>query len=58
MMKAPATVTDIAEASGVGADEVADFINANLATGYAELATAVEATRPGPGGLFGRIRSR
>ena len=36
MMKAPATLAEIAEGSGVGIEEVTDFVNANLATGYAE----------------------
>ncbi len=59
MMKGPAGVTEIAEASGVGSDEVADFINANLATGYAEVAvdlTPPEPPSPRTTGLFGRIR--
>ena len=59
----PATVAEVAEASGVAREEVADFINANIATGYAELVpqggpepepSAQKAT----GGLFGRIRGR
>lgn len=33
MMKGPATVQEIADASGAGADEVTDFINAGLASG-------------------------
>ena len=59
MMKGPAGVAEIAEASGVGSDEVADFINANLATGYAEVAaelTPPEPPSPRTTGLFGRIR--
>ncbi len=62
MMKGPATVAEVAEASGVAKEEVADFINANLATGYAE---AVLPPAPEPdesaaksGGLFGRMRGR
>lgn len=61
MMKGPTTVADLAAASGVSVAEAADFINANLATGYAE---AVVDTPPEPveparsGGLFGRIRGR
>ena len=63
MMKGPATVADVADASGVPKEDVADFINANLATGYAE---AVADTPPEPespagkpaGGLFGRMRGR
>ena len=62
MMKAPATVAEIADASGVAREEVADFVNANLATGYAEPATdpAADTTAPAPrgGGLLDRIRGR
>ncbi len=61
MMKGPSMLDDIAAASGVDRAEIADFINANLATGYAErVLPAVpepeSATRPG--GLFGRMRGR
>jgi hypothetical protein len=35
MMKGPARLTEIAEQSGVTLAEVTDFVNANLATGYA-----------------------
>lgn len=59
MMKGSAGVAEIAEASGVGTGEVADFINANLATGYAEAAAAPAppaAPSPRTTGLFGRIR--
>lgn len=61
MMKGPATLAEIVEASGVTASEVADFINANLATGYAE---PVREPEPAPdagknaGGLLGRLRGR
>lgn len=63
MMKGPATVSEVAEASGVPQEEVADFINANLATGYAEWvpppAPEPEPTPQKPaGGLFGRMRGR
>ena len=62
MMKAPATVAEIADASGVAREEVADFVNANLATGYAEPATDPAADTPAPasrgGGLLDRIRGR
>ena len=63
MMKGPATVAEVSAASGVTQEEVADFVNANLATGYAEQVTA-QASEPAaepapkPGGLFGRIRGR
>lgn len=59
MMKGPAGVADIAEASGVSAEEVTGFINANLATGYAEPADAPPPSAPASPrttGLFGRIR--
>lgn len=60
MMKGPATPDEVAAASGVSVAEVADFINANLATGYAEPYREPE---PEPesqksGGLFGRLRGR
>ena len=63
MMKGPSTVAEVAESSGVPQDEVADFINANLATGYAEwvppIAPEPEPPTPKPaGGLFGRMRGR
>ncbi|WP_220479126.1 hypothetical protein, partial [Marilutibacter spongiae] len=59
MMKGPATLGEIAAASGVPEADVADFINANLATGFAE-----EYREPEPeadqakSGLFGRLRGR
>jgi len=56
MMKAPATLPEIAEASGVTLPEVVDFVNANLATGYAEAVQDAPA-EPEPqakGSLFGR----
>lgn len=60
MMKGPASIEDLATAAGVSTDEVAGFVNANLATGYAEPAAAASPT-PEPasaksGGLFGRLR--
>lgn len=60
MMKGPATITEIADASGVPATDVTDFVNANLATGFAEPYSEPE---PEPesnksGGLFGRLRGR
>ncbi|MGI8559955.1 MAG: hypothetical protein ACR2J7_00630 [Luteimonas sp.] len=61
MMKGPATVVEIAEASGMPAADVADFINANLATGYAEYVPepVPEPEEPAkPAGLFGRLRNR
>lgn len=62
MMKGPSTLDEIAAASGVDRADIADFVNANLATGYAELVLP-EAPEPEPpakpsGGLFGRMRGR
>lgn len=60
MMKGPATLSEIAEASGVTLEEVTDFVNANLATGFAEpfREPEPEADPPKPSGLFGRLRGR
>ncbi|MEO5628874.1 MAG: hypothetical protein ABIQ62_03775 [Thermomonas sp.] len=62
MMKAPSTVDEVVAACGVDRTEVADFVNANLATGYAELVLhpTLESEQPvkSNGGLFGRIRGR
>jgi len=61
MMKGPATLEEIAAGSGVTREEVVDFVNANLATGYAELVpdTPPESSEPArPAGLFGRLRGR
>ena len=61
MMKGPATVAEVAAASGVTEAEVADFFNANLATGYAELvppAPPAPSEPPRPAGLLGRLRGR
>lgn len=60
MMKGPATLPEIAEASGVTLEEVTDFVNANLATGFAEpfREPEPEADPPKPSGLFGRLRGR
>jgi hypothetical protein len=60
MMKGAATIDDIAEASGVPQQDVADFVNANLATGYAQsAANAPPPSEPAAkqgSGLFGRLR--
>jgi len=60
MMKGPALLPEIADASGVTQAEVADFINANLATGFAEPEREPEPVDPGKAGsgLFGRLRGR
>lgn len=61
MMKGPATLDEITAASGVAYAEVADFVNATLATGYAERVLpppAAPVEPPRSGGLFGRIRGR
>ena len=62
MMKGPATVAGLAAASGVPEADVADFVNANLATGFAapvrdEPVVVEEPAKP-RGGLFGRLRNR
>ena len=48
MMRGPATIAEIAEAAQVPHADVADFINANLAVGYAELVPAGPARGPEP----------
>jgi hypothetical protein len=56
MMKGPATLDEIAAASGVTLAEVNDFVNASLATGYAEYVPdePTEPGEPAKSGLFGR----
>jgi hypothetical protein len=59
MMKGPATVAEIAQASGVPEADVADFINANLATGFAERYVEPEPEpEPPKTGLLNRLRGR
>lgn len=60
MMKGPSTLEDIAATSGVPVEDVADFVNANLATGFAEAfrEPEPETEAPKPSGLFGRLRGR
>src|SRR5690606_2076257 len=63
MMKGPATLAEVAEASGVAREEVADFVNANLATGYAEFVPPASPEPETPaqkraGGMFGRMLGR
>lgn len=61
MMKGPATLAQIAAGTGIPVQEVADFVNANLATGIAEAVPEqppdVAAPSRGPG-LLGRLRGR
>ncbi len=60
MMKGPATLAEVAQAASVPESDVADFVNASLATGFAEPwrepEPEPEATKSG--GLFGRLRGR
>ncbi len=60
MMKGPATLAEIAEASGVPLADVTDFVNASLATGFAEPYPEPdsEVEPPKPSGLFDRLRGR
>ncbi|MEJ7745995.1 MAG: hypothetical protein WKF61_04425 [Luteimonas sp.] len=61
MMKGPATIGEIAAGSGLPPSEVADFISANLATGYAEIvpdAPPESSEPPKPTGILGRLRGR
>lgn len=60
MMKGPQTVAEIAAASNVPAADVVDFINANLATGFAEQTgdAAAPADTGKSGSLFDRLRGR
>lgn len=60
MMKGPQLLTEIAEASTVPLAEVTDFVNANLATGMAEMEMPAAPMDPAAsatkGGLLGRLR--
>ncbi|KGQ18590.1 hypothetical protein LF41_616 [Lysobacter dokdonensis DS-58] len=59
MMKGPATLDDVAAASGCPLEDVIDFVNANLATGFAEVVSdEPEPVEPQKGGLFGRLRGK
>jgi hypothetical protein len=61
MMKGPATLDEVAAASGVPLAEVVDFVNASLVTGYAEFVPEQppEPTEPPKSsGLFGRLRGK
>ncbi len=60
MMKGPSTVAEIATASSVPAADVVDFINANLATGFAaQIGDGAPPAESGKsGGLLDRLRGR
>jgi hypothetical protein len=61
MMKGPATLPDIATASGIPLADVIDFVNANLVTGFAEFVpeAPTEPIEPAkPTGLLGRLRGK
>ena len=61
MMKGPSTLDEVAAASGVALNDVIDFVNANIVTGYAEFVPEPppEPLEPAkPAGLFGRLRGR
>lgn len=59
MMKGPATLEEVSASCGVTVEDVADFVNANLATGYAEPHREAEAQPDSQkSGLFGRLRGR
>lgn len=61
MMKGPATLAEIAEASNSPLADVADFTNANLATGFAEFVPEPQPEPEAPpkaAGFFSRLRGR
>jgi len=61
MMKGPATLAEIAEASGIALEEITDFVNASLAAGVAEPVREPPSEPAQParsGGLLGRLRGR
>lgn len=61
MMKGPATLEEVATASGVPLADVNDFVNANLISGFAEFVpeqVAESAEPQKPGGLFGLRRGK
>lgn len=61
MMKGPATLAEITTACGLPAEEIHRFVNANLATGYAEpfIEAPPEPAESGKsGGFFSRLRGR
>lgn len=61
MMKGPATLDEVASASGVPVADVIDFVNASLMSGFAEFVPEPqpEPLEPQkPAGLFGRLRGK
>lgn len=60
MMKGPTTLDELATASGVPLEDVVDFVNANLVTGFAEpfVDQPTEPSEPQKPGLFGRLRGK
>jgi len=61
MMKGPATLDEVATASGVPLTDVIDFANASLVTGFAEFVpepSPEPVESPKPAGLFGRLRGK
>lgn len=61
MMQGPATLAEIAAQSNTTRDEVTDFVNASLDSGFAEPYTPPpepSVTPPKSGGLLGRLRGR
>jgi hypothetical protein len=60
MMKGPATIAEIAETSTAPIAEVIDFVNANLASGFAQVGRVPEPEpeQAGKGGLFDRLRGK
>lgn len=60
MMKGPATLAEIAQTSGVPLADVIDFVNASLATGFADIERIPEPEPEPvkPTSLFDRLRGR
>lgn len=61
MMKGPATLADIAQASQMPLEDVTDFLNAHLATGHAVFVpepTPEPEVPAKPAGFFARLRGR
>jgi hypothetical protein len=61
MMQGPATLAEIAVQSNTTRDEVTDFVNASLDSGFAEPYSPQPTTPDSPaksGGLLGRLRGR